>query len=265
MTHAHNGIIRGLNAIVQQAPYVPVATDEQFNSQDVADLLFFVKSWAKMVHHHHWVEESYMFPGIDKFTGRQGFMDHLRHQHDLFHDGMEALQEYASNTKPDDYRWEGPGGMKAIIDSFSKHLVDHLYAEVDVFLGMTDVDGAELKKIWAEAEKIAQQQGNLAMLVSRQPFGPPRQRKEAQDLMHDVFCSTTYSLRFLGAWTRHTRAVTTSLPCRGSCLTLSSTGSPRGTGPGASIRATGGVSRGHSHLDRQRTQGTDIVLPGEVK
>lgn len=168
MVHSHNTLLRGLNSIIRQAPNVPVATDEQFSVQDVTDLLFYVKSWTKMVHHHHWVEESFIFPKIETFTGRPRLLDGPKHEHELFHDGLETLLEYASATTPDEYRWEGPSGMKAIIDSFSKPLADHLYAEIDVFLGMESFDSAGLKAIWAEAENLAKQTGNLGMLVSYQ-------------------------------------------------------------------------------------------------
>ncbi|KAE8161322.1 hypothetical protein BDV40DRAFT_313281 [Aspergillus tamarii] len=164
MAHAHNVIIRGLNAILQQAPYVPIATDEHFKAQDVKDLLSYVQSWAKMVHHHHWVEETCMFPEIDKFTQRPGFMDDPMHQHELFHDGLENLLAYSSGTTPEEYRWKGADGMEKIFDSFSKDLTDHLYAEIDVFLSMGDYDSAGLKKIWEKAEKVAMQSGNMAML-----------------------------------------------------------------------------------------------------
>ncbi|PGH36169.1 hypothetical protein GX50_01025 [[Emmonsia] crescens] len=164
MAHAHNTIIRGLNAILQQAPYVRVVTDEQFNAQDVTDLLFYVQSWTKMVSHHHLVEESYIFPGIERFTGRPGFMDETKHEHELFHDGIAKLLVYASATKSEEYRWEGTDGMKGIIDSFSKHLTDHLYAEIDSFLAMEDLDSAALKKTWEKAVDIAKKTGNLAML-----------------------------------------------------------------------------------------------------
>ncbi|KAK5988011.1 hypothetical protein PT974_12147 [Cladobotryum mycophilum] len=164
MAHAHNTLIRGLNSIIQQAPHVPIATDAQFKADDVKDLLFYTQSWTKMVNHHHWVEESYVFPEIEKFSGKPGLMDDPKHQHELFHGGMERLLAYASATKPEEYRWEGTGGMKEIIDSFSKQLTDHLYAEIDTFLGMGDLDGAKLKETWSRVEKIAQQSGNLAML-----------------------------------------------------------------------------------------------------
>lgn len=170
MTHAHNTIIRGLNSILQQAPYVPIATHAEFKSDDVKDLLFYTQSWAKMVNHHHWVEETYIFPDIEKFVGKPGFMDGPKLQHELFHDGLERLLKYVSITTPNEYRWEGRTGMKEIFDSFSKPLTDHLYAEIDVFLSMDHLNGAELKKTWTKAEDVAKQSGNLAMLVSRRSY-----------------------------------------------------------------------------------------------
>ncbi|PGH07224.1 hypothetical protein AJ79_06328 [Helicocarpus griseus UAMH5409] len=164
MAHSHNTLIRGLNAILQQAPYVPIVTDEQFKAQDVENLLFYVQSWVKMVHHHHSVEESFMFPEIERFAGRPGLMDGPKHQHTLFHGGMERFLAYASATNPEEYQWEGAGSMKEMIDSFSKHLTDHLYSEIDIFLGMGDLDGVGLRKTWDKAENIAKQTGNLAML-----------------------------------------------------------------------------------------------------
>jgi hemerythrin-like domain-containing protein len=174
MANAHNVIIRGLNAILQQAPHVPVVNAPNYNAKDVKDLLFYVQAWVKMVNHHHSVEEDHMFPGIEKFSGRVGIMEEPLHQHELFHPGMERLLAYATTTKPEEYRWAGPGGMEEIIDSFSKYLTDHLYAEINVFLGMKDLDSEGLKKAWMAAEKVAQANGNIGMLVSlMSPFVPP--------------------------------------------------------------------------------------------
>ncbi|KAI0882619.1 uncharacterized protein GGS22DRAFT_169896 [Annulohypoxylon maeteangense] len=164
MAHAHNVLIRGLNSILQQAPYVPTSTEKNYNAQDVKDLLFYVKSWTKTTSHHHWLEESFIFPEIEKFSGKPGLLDGPKNQHELFHGGIERLLAYASTTTPEEYRWEGVGGMKEIIDSFSKHLTDHLYAEIDVCLGMKALDSAGLKKTWDQAEKVAQQSGNLGLL-----------------------------------------------------------------------------------------------------
>ncbi|OTB00831.1 hypothetical protein M426DRAFT_266840 [Hypoxylon sp. CI-4A] len=164
MAHAHNVIIRGLNAIIQQAPHVPTSTDKNYKANDVRDLLFYVKSWTKMVEHHHWVEESFIFPEIERFSGKPGLCDDPRHQHELFHGGLEKLLSYATTTKPDDYSWKGQGGMKEIIDSFSRPLTDHLYTEIDVCLSMKALDSVGLKKTWDQGEVLAKQTGNIGML-----------------------------------------------------------------------------------------------------
>ncbi|ROT35339.1 hypothetical protein SODALDRAFT_328664 [Sodiomyces alkalinus F11] len=57
-----------------------------------------------MVHHHHSIEETYIFPEIEKFSGRPGFMDDPKHQHEEFHDGIEKLVTYTTTTQPDNYR-----------------------------------------------------------------------------------------------------------------------------------------------------------------
>ena len=91
-------------------------------------------------------------------------MDDPRHQHELFHPGMERLLGYCSATTPEEYRCEG--GMKDIIDSFSQELTDHLYAEIELLLKLDSLDSVGLRKVWDEAEKVAQQRGNISMLVS---------------------------------------------------------------------------------------------------
>ncbi|CAJ2501273.1 Uu.00g041260.m01.CDS01 [Anthostomella pinea] len=164
MTHSHNVIIRGLNAIIQQAPHVPDSTDPSYNAQDVNDLLFYTQSWAKMLAQHHSVEETYIFPDLKKLSGDSFMMDDALHQHELFHDGLEKLLAYVSSTEPGDYRRDAPGGMKDIIDSFSKDLTDHLYAEIDEILGMGNLDSAGLRQVWDQAEKVAKANGNLGML-----------------------------------------------------------------------------------------------------
>jgi len=108
-----------------------------------------------------------MFPELEKFSGKPGLMANPIHEHELFHDGFEELTAYVANTKPAEYRWKGPGGMKSIIDSFSKPLTDHLYAEIDVFLALEGLDETGLRKIWAEAEKIAQQSSKLSEVIVR--------------------------------------------------------------------------------------------------
>ncbi|KAI0528434.1 hypothetical protein GGR58DRAFT_496016 [Xylaria digitata] len=64
----------------------------------------------------------------------------------------------------------GSDGMKQVIDSFSHHLTDHLYAEIDVLLELKDLDSEEYKKTWAKAEAVAKQSGNFTLLYEMVPM-----------------------------------------------------------------------------------------------
>lgn len=63
MAHLHNCIIRDLNCIYLQAPYVRAA-------EDARDFLFFIKAWSSFVKHHHDVEEELVFHRLEAFTGK---------------------------------------------------------------------------------------------------------------------------------------------------------------------------------------------------
>lgn len=165
MAYSHNCLLRGLNAIVLQAPHVPTAGDPAYSAQVVRDLLFYVASWVKMVEHHHHTEETCIFPEIEALAGKPGLMAGPLEQHEEFTPGLERLLKYAEETKPEDYRWEGEGGMKSIIDAFAPSLTTHLYEEIDVFLGLGDLDSKGLRACWDKGEKAAQASGNIGMLV----------------------------------------------------------------------------------------------------
>ena len=176
MAHVHNCLIRGLNAVIQQAPYIPTSVSPAYRPQDVKDLLFYVASWVRTVEHHHHTEETTMFPAIEEFAGEPGLMEGPKHQHEEFTPGLEKLLAYAQETKPEDYRWEGGGGMKDIIDGFTEPLTRHLFDEIDVFLGVGHLDTQGLRKCWDEAEKAAQAKGNRQILVSGNTRGYPDPR-----------------------------------------------------------------------------------------
>lgn len=57
MTHLHNCILRILNAIYNQAPYVT-------SPADIKDFLALVGHWHDELEHHHMVEEECFFPKI---------------------------------------------------------------------------------------------------------------------------------------------------------------------------------------------------------
>lgn len=243
MTHAHNAVIRGLNAIVQQAPHVSDATSEDYNEQDVKDLLSYVKSWTKMVNHHHHVEEAVIFPEIEKIPGCSGMTEDPRHQHDLFHPGMDRLLAYAESIKPSDYRWDGKDGMKEIIDSFAQPLTDHLSAEIDLFLGMKDVDSASLRRAWDYGEAVAKKTADIRMLVGHALFNA---RRVGLGERLTLVLSMIY---FRAFWERLTRPTKVAIHFRrfhGFFLISSSTGSRQAMARGVSIPVTFGGVQGHS-------------------
>ena len=95
MAFAHNAMIRGINSIYNQASHV-------HNAKDIADFLFFVRSWADWVGHHHQWEETLMFPGFEKVIGKAGFLQSNLDQHHAFEPGLKKLLEFAIQTKVED-------------------------------------------------------------------------------------------------------------------------------------------------------------------
>jgi hypothetical protein len=165
MAYSHNCFLRGLNAIVLQAPHVPSADDPAYSAQDVRDLLYYVASWVKMVEHHHHTEETCIFPDTEALAGKPGLMAGPKEQHDEFTPGLDRLLKYAEETQPEDYRWEGEGGMKSIIDGFAPSLTKHLYEEIDVVLGLRDLDSQGLRACWDRGEEKAKAAGKIDLLV----------------------------------------------------------------------------------------------------
>lgn len=200
MSEVHNVLIRGLNSIIQQGPYVeppamtPSAATDNNDSpsspcteKDTKDFLTYVANWVHMVDHHHSIEESFIFPELDAFAGVPGLMDDPKHQHALFHDGLIKLLTYAETTQsdPKKYSWGGEGGMKAIIDEFSKPLIDHLYDEINVFLSLKNLDSEGLRKTVQRGDDAAKKHGSLsAILVRCFDFSFSQRRVSHQDTLY---------------------------------------------------------------------------------
>lgn len=156
MSHAHNVLIRGLNSIYQQAPYVR-------KPQDIKDFLFFCVAWVKTVEHHHDTEENTLFPALQKFTQRPDIMEVNMKQHEAFHPGLHRMLEYATNTSSEAYSWES---LKAIIDGFAPALMTHLREEIPTLLGLDGHDSVELMKLWLETEETAKGAAHPNQFVS---------------------------------------------------------------------------------------------------
>jgi hemerythrin-like domain-containing protein len=169
MANVHNMIIRGLNSILRQAPYIADASSPAFNPQDVSDLLFYTKAWCKTLNQHHDTEESIFFPLVEKVTGVTGLMDDLEVEHEEFHDGLIALKNYVEEVlqKPDCYRW---ATMRAMIHAFSTALVNHLHGEIYFLLQLEKFGNEGLKKAWLETEKVATKVEDTTTLTEMFPL-----------------------------------------------------------------------------------------------
>jgi len=169
MANGHNMILRGLNSILRQAPYVSDAARPCYVEEDVRDFLFFVQAWAKTLDHHHHIEETVFFPAVEEMTGVVGMMDDLQVEHEEFHDGLVVLKKYAQRMvdRPREYRWQT---MKKMIYAFAPFLVNHLYSEVDFLLHMDMFDSEGLKRCWLESEKVATKMDDSSLLYDVFPL-----------------------------------------------------------------------------------------------
>src|ERR1700761_8703945 len=142
MISAHNGFIRGINALLLQGPNVS-------QPSDIADILFYGETWEAMISHHHDVEERILFPGMQEFTGKKDIMADNIEQHAAFHGRLQAFGKYCRETKPEQWKW---AEMKAIIDGFMPTLYEHLTAEIPSLLALREYDDAGLQKVWGGVE-----------------------------------------------------------------------------------------------------------------
>ena len=143
MCHVHNIIIRAMNSIYLQSPYVKELAD-------IADLLFYTKTLVITIGAHHDGEEKYLFPELAEYTKNPRIMAINQAQHAAFHKGLQELGEYCSTTSPANY---SHSTFRSIIDSFATPLFKHLDEEIATILALKEYPSSELKRIWAKAEE----------------------------------------------------------------------------------------------------------------
>lgn len=149
MANVHNLLLRGLNSIYNQGPYVRDATD-------VADFMLYVKAWADTVHHHHKGEERLFFPFADDLARSAGLCEDedesLMHgnveQHRAFEAGLLEMTQYVDSVRNDTqaYEWER---LKRLIDGYANVLTTHLHEEIESLINLEKCDGDKLRKRFA--------------------------------------------------------------------------------------------------------------------
>ncbi|KAH7026411.1 uncharacterized protein B0I36DRAFT_330599 [Microdochium trichocladiopsis] len=149
--HLFNAMLRGLNAIYQQAPYVQT-------SADVADFNFLVHSWAAWVIHHMDLRGSSLFPSLeaallkpvpgyrheqvlqqqsttDASAGAQlHLVSDLLHEHSAFVPCLHRVLELAekAHLQPETY---SSSELVSLLVELGPHMQAHLARQVnEVFL-----------------------------------------------------------------------------------------------------------------------------------
>lgn len=158
MANVHNLLLRGLNSIYLQAPYVK-------DPKDIADLLFYTHAWAATVHHHHSVEESHFFPKMEalaKDAGLEGCsMETNLEQHHAFEKGLEETNKWVEDVRAGKQEYDSKK-LVNYIDSFAPTLTQHLHDEIDTLIKM---DGCDGKKMMDALKETGQQGLDTADMV----------------------------------------------------------------------------------------------------
>jgi hemerythrin-like domain-containing protein len=140
MANAHNALIRCLNSMYLQSPYVK-------QPADVKDLLQYAKFWVDWVHHHHYWEENMFFPAVARISGKQGIMDVNVEQHQSFAPGVEGFAKYVKGCLSGEE--EGgfdQGKFKGLIENFATPLAVHLGGEIGTLMELDEYDIVAIKK-----------------------------------------------------------------------------------------------------------------------
>lgn len=147
MVKAHNLLLRGLNSIYLQAPYVSIPAD-------IKDFFIFCRAWIHTVTVHHSYEDRIFFPDIIKLTGREDIVSGEQELHRVLHEGLERFEDWIRGVEADMQKWDwaGENGLKAVLDSFANTFVRHLREEVDMLRSLKDYDSQQLLDAWNHTE-----------------------------------------------------------------------------------------------------------------
>lgn len=137
MAHAHNAIIRTLNSMYLQAPYVK-------EPSDINDLLTYAIFWLDWVYQHHTIEEEYFFPAIARISGRQDIMEVNVKQHHDFEECMETFRRYVV-TCMEGVRFEADS-FRECINGFGTELCRHLGDEIVTLIALDAYDIKAIRK-----------------------------------------------------------------------------------------------------------------------
>ncbi|RPA71989.1 hypothetical protein BJ508DRAFT_245101 [Ascobolus immersus RN42] len=130
MALVHNVIIRGLNSIHHQAPYI--------SSLPTAEKLTFIKYclfWFGFLHAHHTSEEEVMFPKISAAVGVPEVMEVNVTQHADFTPPLLEFKTYLDSLLADPDTFDS-NKLISLIEAFAPTLTQHLHDEIPTLLNL---------------------------------------------------------------------------------------------------------------------------------
>ena len=161
MALAHNGIIRGLNAIYLQSIALPFG-----NPTIVQDFLTYCQCWCESMHHHHDVEEETFFPSIEKLTSQPGLMSDNVEQHRAFTPGFEAFQEYVRTCPMGEYDGKK---IRSLIEAFAEPLTQHLRDEIDTLRALDKYESEKVRQAYNQMDKLMRESDNVRIILHTHP------------------------------------------------------------------------------------------------
>lgn len=85
------------------------------------------------------MEENFLFPEINQLSGVADFMDASIEEHEAFHTGALAFDEYLQKVTAGEEPYDGKK-LKSIIDSFMQALETHLSNEIKTLSRLAEFD-----------------------------------------------------------------------------------------------------------------------------
>ena len=158
MALAHNGILRGLNAIYLQAPHLP-----RNDLNVVQDFLTYCQCWCESMHHHHDAEEMDFFPSIEQISNTPGLMERNVEQHRAFTPGFDAFQEYSRTCPAKDYDRHK---MRSLIEAFAEPLTRHLHDEIGTLRALDVYDSGRIRQAYGRFEKRMRTTDNVSCTLT---------------------------------------------------------------------------------------------------
>ncbi|KAK2464023.1 hypothetical protein APHAL10511_003967 [Amanita phalloides] len=120
MAAAHNTFIRSVNAIVKHAPNVTEGKVQPF--------MIFALTAISTVHHHHNIEETFLFPFFEEKLGKGALQVNVE-QHEKFIPQLNELENYLKDVQDGKAKYDGKLVVEKI-ESFGDIMVEHLRDEI---------------------------------------------------------------------------------------------------------------------------------------